>query len=278
MQLVSALSAPSLGTGGPVEWQEGGANITLTVRGTLADPIYDGAAVITRAKIVSPLLARPLYPVNANVRIQRNTLYADSFDAKCGPRGSVKVRGAVPVLHTRRGASGETWEGLVARADVQGGIRAEASGLDVRARAVYSGRLDADIVVKGTLLEPEVGGSLRLSKGTAFLQPNAAPPPGAAASAAPGTEASRALKPFGGAARRGLAGFLQRSSSSASDRSDERSDWRELSERLLSSSASISVATAVAMFSCRDAKNRTNSLSSTFVSSSASIDCQIKSN
>ena len=74
---------------------------------------------ITRAKIVSPLLARPLYPVNANVRIQRNTLYADSFDAKCGPRGSVKVRGAVPVLHTRRGASGETWEGLVARADVQ---------------------------------------------------------------------------------------------------------------------------------------------------------------
>ena len=127
--------------------------------------------------------------------------------------------GAVPVLHTRRGASGETWEGLVARADVQGGIRAEASGLDVRARAVYSGRLDADIVVKGTLLEPEVGGSLRLSKGTAFLQPNAAPPPGAAASAAPGTEASRALKPFGGAARRGLAGFLQRSSSSASESS-----------------------------------------------------------
>ena len=189
MQLVSALSAPSLGTGGPVEWQEGGANITLAVRGTLADPIYDGAAVITRAKIVSPLLARPLYPVNANVRIQRNTLYADSFDAKCGPRGSVKVRGAVPVLHTRRGASGETWEGLVARADVQGGIRAEASGLDVRARAVYSGRLDADIVVKGTLLEPEVGGSLRLSKGTAFLQPNAAPPPGGG-SAAPGTERS----------------------------------------------------------------------------------------
>ena len=175
--------------------------------------------MITRAKIVSPLLARPLYPVNANVRIQRNTLYADSFDAKCGPRGSVKVRGAVPVLHTRRGASGETWEGLVARADVQGGIRAEASGLDVRARAVYSGRLDADIVVKGTLLEPEVGGSLRLSKGTAFLQPNAAPPPGAAASAAPGTEAGRAMKPFGGAARRGLAGFLQRSSSSASDAS-----------------------------------------------------------
>lgn len=221
MQLVSALSAPSLGTGGPVEWLEGGANITLTVRGTLADPIYDGAAVITRAKIVSPLLARPLYPVNANVRIQRNTLYADMFDAKCGPRGSLKIRGAVPVLHTRRGASGETWEGLVARADVQGGIRAEASGLDIRARAVYSGRLDADIVIKGTLLEPEVGGSLRLSKGTAFLQPNAAPAPGTASSSAPGTEAGRGLKPFGGSARRGLAGFLQRSTSSASDSSSK---------------------------------------------------------
>jgi hypothetical protein len=151
MQLVSALSAPSLGTGGPVEWLAGGADITLAVRGTLADPVYDGAAVITRAKIVSPLLARPLYPVSANVRIQRNTLYADHFDAKCGPRGSIKVRGAVPVLQPRRGASGDTWEGLVARADVQGGIRAEATGLDVRARAAYSGRLDADLVVKAGL-------------------------------------------------------------------------------------------------------------------------------
>jgi hypothetical protein len=55
------------------------------------------------------------------------------------------------VLQPRRGASGDTWEGLVARADVQGGIRAEATGLDVRARAAYSGRLDADLVVKAGL-------------------------------------------------------------------------------------------------------------------------------
>ena len=215
MQLVSALSAPSLGTGGPVEWQEGGADITLAVRGTLADPIYDGAAVITRAKIVSPLLARPLYPVSANVRIQRNTLYADTIEAKCGPRGSIKVRGAVPVLHTRRGASGETWEGLVARADVQGGIRAEASGLDVRARAAYSGRLDADLVVKGTLLEPEVGGSLRLSKGTAFLQPNAAPAGsgsaagGGAANASGGRRGGEALRRGSARARRIFAALVE---------------------------------------------------------------------
>ena len=121
------------------------------------------------------------------------------------------------MLHTRRGASGETWEGLVARADVQGGIRAEASGLDVRARAAYSGRLDADLVVKGTLLEPEVGGSLRLSKGTAFLQPNAAPAGSGSAAGGGAANASggggAAVKPFAGA-RRGLAGFLQRSSSS----------------------------------------------------------------
>lgn len=216
MQLVSALSAPSLGTGGPVEWQAGGADITLAVRGTLADPVYDGSAVITRAKIVSPLLARPLYPVSANVRIQRNTLYADHFDAKCGPRGAIKVRGAVPVLPPRRGASGDTWEGLVARADVQGGIRAEATGLDVRARSAYSGRLDANLVVKGTLLEPEVGGSLRLSKGTAFIQPNAAPSGGGSGGGG-GTSSRRGSGLIGfisreREARRGLAGFLHRPS------------------------------------------------------------------
>jgi len=53
--------------------------------------VYDGKAVITRAKIVSPLLARPLFPVSADVRIQRNTLYANHFVAKCGPRGVIKV-------------------------------------------------------------------------------------------------------------------------------------------------------------------------------------------
>ena len=195
MHLVSALSAQSLGSAGPVEWQAGGADITLAVRGTLADPVYDGAAVITRAKIVSPLLQRPLYPVSANVRIQRNTLYAYHFDAKCGPRGSINIRGAVPVLQPRRGASGETLEWLVARADVQGGIRAEASGVEVRARAVYSGRLDADLVVKGTLLEPEIGGSLRLSKGTAFIQPNAAPSGGVSAASRPGTNAPPTDRP-----------------------------------------------------------------------------------
>jgi hypothetical protein len=39
----------------------------------------------------------------------------------------MKVHGAVPVLPPRRGAGYYTFEGLVARADVQGGIQAEVT-------------------------------------------------------------------------------------------------------------------------------------------------------
>lgn len=49
-------------------------------------------------------------------------------------------------------------------------------GLDVRARNVYNGQLNAAMVAKGTVTAPELSGDVRFSRGTAFVQqqpPNA---------------------------------------------------------------------------------------------------------
>ena len=115
------------------EWQSGAADLSLHVRGTPAAPVFDGVMDVRKARILSPLLARPIYPVNATVRVQRNTLYADDIEAKSG-KGVVKIKGAMPLLKPNRSAGGETWEGLVARADTQGGVKIKIDGLDVRAR------------------------------------------------------------------------------------------------------------------------------------------------
>ena len=150
------------------EWQSGAADLSLHVRGTPAAPVFDGVMDVRKARILSPLLARPIYPVNATVRVQRNTLYADDIEAKSG-KGVVKIKGAMPLLKPNRSAGGETWEGLVARADTQGGVKIKIDGLDVRARNVYSGQLNAGMVAKGTVTAPELSGDVRFSRGTASV-------------------------------------------------------------------------------------------------------------
>jgi len=151
------------------EWQSGSADLSLHVRGTPAAPVYDGLMDIRKARILSPLLARPISSANATVRIQRNTLYVDDVEAKSG-KGVVKIKGAMPILKPARTAGGETWEGLVARADTQGGVKVAIDGLDVRAKNIYSGQLNAKIVAKGTVLAPELSGNVRVSRGTVFVQ------------------------------------------------------------------------------------------------------------
>ena len=151
------------------EWQSGAAEMSLHVRGTPAAPVYDGVLEVRKARINSPLLSRPIYPANATVRIQRNTLYADDVEARSG-KGIVRIKGAMPVLKPRRSGSGETWEGLVARADTAGGVKMTINGLDLRARNIYNGQLNANMVAKGTLTAPELSGELRFSRGTAFVQ------------------------------------------------------------------------------------------------------------
>ena len=154
------------------EWQSGAADLSLHVRGTPTAPVYDGVMEIRKARVLSPLLARPIYPANATVRIQRNTLYVDDVEARSG-KGVLRMKGAMPILKPSRPAGGETWEGLVARADTQGGVKVSMDGLDMRVRNVYSGQLNANMVAKGTVLAPELSGDVRFSRGTALVQQQA---------------------------------------------------------------------------------------------------------
>ena len=156
-----------------VHWQQGQASIDLRLRGSLMQPVLSGGASITKATLDCPLLRFPLTNVSAEVRAGEDLLTVESLEARCGRRGFVRARGRLPVYGASTGSS-------------QHKLVAEASGLELRLRNMYSGQYDASLLVTSSLANPTVAGSMRFSKGIVFIVPQGAPgaPPFSAAAAA----------------------------------------------------------------------------------------------
>jgi len=159
MVLISAISPQ-------VHWESGSADIALQVRGSLQQPVADGVAHVNRALISCPWLAKPLSGLNATVRLQENTLHVDTLEGRVGRRGQLKVKGSLPITLIGAGADEDA-------ASVQG-IAVQAHGLEVRVRNGFNGTFDGALALAGSMTSPQVGGSMRFSKGTMYLVPPAA--------------------------------------------------------------------------------------------------------
>ena len=123
-------------------------------------------AHLNRALISCPWLSRPLSGLSATIRLNQNTLHVDTFEGKVGRRGHFKVLGSLPIREQELGA------GL---RDEQG-ITLSAEGLEIRARNAFNGTFDGEVTLGNSLMQPQIGGGMRLSKGTAYLIPSGAPP------------------------------------------------------------------------------------------------------
>jgi hypothetical protein len=149
-----------------VHWESGSADIALKVRGNVQNPVADGVAHLNRALISCPWLSRPLSGLSATIRLNQNTLHVDTFEGKVGRRGHFKVLGSLPIKEQELGA------GL---RDEQG-ITLSAEGLEIRARNAFNGTFDGEVTLGNSLMQPQIGGGMRLSKGTAYLIPSGTPP------------------------------------------------------------------------------------------------------
>ncbi|CAI7870869.1 unnamed protein product [Closterium sp. NIES-53] len=164
------------------------------VSGTLARPEVAAEAVFSRVTASSPVLPRPLTGGGGRIRIAAQQLLVDGLEGRVGRRGTLRVEGSLPLglpAHERgvEGAEGEGEETLGGlrrgskgkrgsgreegehAQDSKGGegINITAEGLEVRARNVFSGLVDAGVSVMGSLAAPEVTGAIRLSRGIAYL-------------------------------------------------------------------------------------------------------------
>lgn len=145
-----------------VHWQQGQATIDLRLRGSLMQPVLSGGASISKATLDCPLLRFPLTNVGAEVRAREDLLTVESLEARCGRRGFARARGSLP-MYAAAGSSS------------QHRLVAEASGLELRLRNMYSGQFDASLLVTSSLANPTVAGSMLFSKGIVFIVPQGGP-------------------------------------------------------------------------------------------------------
>ena len=154
-----------------LRWQGGQAAVELRLRGSLEQPVLSGTASVAKATLECPAVLRwPLTNVTAEVRAGGGLLTVEGLEARCGRRGTLRLRGTLPVY----GPSGGGGSGG-RDAPPTYRLAAEASGLELRLRNMYSGQYDASLVLTGSLACPTVGGSMRFSKGIVFIVPQGAP-------------------------------------------------------------------------------------------------------
>ena len=145
-----------------VRWKQGIANLTATVAGTMERPIVRGKALVSKALLDFPVLKYPLNLVSADIRCEDDIITVRGIDAYVGRKGRIRVRGTLPLRH---GAPHEP----VANSR----LTFDLNQLEVKARNLYTGQVDALLTARDSVERPIIGGSMRFSRGSLFLNPQA---------------------------------------------------------------------------------------------------------
>ncbi|XP_078432268.1 embryo defective 2410 [Wolffia australiana] len=148
MMLITALSPHAT-------WLHGYADVTLQVRGTVEQPVLDGSASFHRASVSSPVLPQPLTNLGGTVLIESNRLCISSMESRVSGKGKVIVKGNLPLnaselYHTDK-------------------IDLKCEKLKVQAKNIMSGRVDCQMQISGSILQPNISGKIQLSHGEAYI-------------------------------------------------------------------------------------------------------------
>ncbi|CAL8996726.1 unnamed protein product [Prunus brigantina] len=148
MMLLTALSSYA-------KWLQGNADVILQVRGTVEQPVLDGYASFHRASISSPVLWKPLTNFGGTVHVKSNRLCITSLESRVSRRGKLFVKGNLP-LRTSEASLGDK-------------IDLKCEVLEVRAKNILSAQVDTQMQITGSILQPNISGSIKLSHGEAYL-------------------------------------------------------------------------------------------------------------
>ncbi|XP_019179346.1 PREDICTED: uncharacterized protein LOC109174580 isoform X1 [Ipomoea nil] len=148
MMLLTALSPYA-------NWLQGSAEVMLQVRGTVEQPVLDGSASFHRATISSPVLRKPLTNFGGSVLVNSNRLRISSMEGRVNRKGKLSVKGNLP-LRTGEASSGDK-------------IDLKCEVLEVRAKNIFSGQVDTQMQIRGSVLQPNISGKIKLSHGEAYL-------------------------------------------------------------------------------------------------------------
>ncbi len=187
--------------GEAVVWKRGRADLDLKVRGSLRQPLAQGSLLLRQGQL--RFIGQELRGVEATLLFNAEEMELRSLTARVGRRGTIRGSGRLGLLAP------------IAAAVPQPSAPPPPDRLTIRLREVplavprLTAQADGDLLVGGSLLQPRLGGSVALGKGTldvkpapvATVQPEPArgrrggSAPGAASPTAPGPAASAAGSP-----------------------------------------------------------------------------------
>lgn len=145
-----------------VRWKQGIAELTANVTGSIQNPVVTGKALISKALLEFPVLKYPLNLISADILCENDAVLVKGIDAYVGRKGRIRLRGTLPLRH-------EKTNKLVKSPR----LSLDLHNLEVKARNLYTGQVDALLTARDSFERPIIGGSMRFSKGSMFLNPQA---------------------------------------------------------------------------------------------------------
>ncbi|XP_038973115.1 protein SUBSTANDARD STARCH GRAIN 4, chloroplastic isoform X2 [Phoenix dactylifera] len=148
MMLITALSPYA-------NWLHGYADIALQVRGNVEQPVVDGSASFHRATVSSPVLRKPLTNFGGTVHVASNRVCISSMESRVSRKGKLLLKGNLPLKTSESSPSDK--------------LDLKCEVLEVRAKNFFSGQVDSQMQISGSILQPNISGMIQLSHGEAYL-------------------------------------------------------------------------------------------------------------
>ena len=143
-----------------IEWVEGNGEVDIALQGTLKKPQILGRVLLENATLDSLTLPAPLSQVNGELNFNQETVQITNFQGAFSD-GKLSAKGSLPIFNSNR-----------QQAQVPAGsktllVQLDDLALDVK--GLYKGDVNGDLLIGGSVLTPEVGGTVTLRNGQIVL-------------------------------------------------------------------------------------------------------------
>ncbi|WP_009633884.1 translocation/assembly module TamB domain-containing protein [Synechocystis sp. PCC 7509] len=141
-----------------IAWQSGQGKVQLQVRGTLNQPVATGVATVSNATFTAQALPEPLTNVNGSIDFDFDRLQVENLQGNFS-QGQVVAAGVLPIFRS-----------LVANdPDLSNPLTFNLDKLALNLKGLYRGGASGNVVVKGAVLSPVIGGEVLLADGQVLL-------------------------------------------------------------------------------------------------------------
>jgi translocation and assembly module TamB len=137
-----------------VNWIKGEGKVDVDIAGTFNQPLITGNVTINNATFQAQALPQPLTDVTGTLQFNRDILNVENLQGQYN-QGQLTAAGILPIFAPQQG--------------INNPLTLSLNQLTLNVQELYQGGVDGTVVIKGTALNPEIGGEIQLANGQVSL-------------------------------------------------------------------------------------------------------------